>query len=653
MKVLDRTLDVTGTLDGERVGMTIDQSALSHIMSVLTDLYSDPELAVIREYSTNGLDSQIEAGVVRPIEVTLPSALSPYFKVRDFGLGMDAEDIRDTYSRYGTSTKRESNDVVGMLGLGCKSALTYTDQFTLIGVKHGLMTQVSIGRDEDGGGSMTIVAQDEPTDEPNGVEVIVPAKRGSDFSRKAYEFFSVWEPGSVLVNGVAPKRIDGTWITDTLLTTTQAKADYIVMGNVPYPMPPFEHRQDWMGKTTGYYNDNRQYLVAFVPIGAVQFTPSREALQMTRLTKNTVEAVLTEAREKVRDAMFAKIAAAKTAHEAQNLTREAQQMGIKDAPLWRGREVKLNLDRTLKYNDDPNGFLTAPTTHGYGRRKTGEITSTVPLDGHSIVLHNYVSTTMTPTKREKIELFMRQKGLDPTLYSRFVCNHKITKDERFWLTGSPIYDFEKEIAPIKLPKTLSAGGTAGPRGAYKGFRDDSWHNPIMAETIDTSKPVVYHEGNRYDAQDSLEWRKDLLPKDGVIVCLPANRVAKFLRDFPMAVEAAAYGRAKVEAVVKGLSKDDREAAMFQMCGGHQQDLRLMDETRVDDPALKKLIILSKRPVAGIISNLQAWSYWVPRTEQPQPYRKYPLMEHMSATLKGSILDHCYTYLNAAYAAGRS
>ena len=39
--------------------MSIDQSALSHIMNVLTDLYADPELAVIREYSSNALDSHI------------------------------------------------------------------------------------------------------------------------------------------------------------------------------------------------------------------------------------------------------------------------------------------------------------------------------------------------------------------------------------------------------------------------------------------------------------------------------------------------------------------------------------------------------------------------------------------------------------------
>src|ERR1035437_10098491 len=99
MKPEARVMNVTSTLQGERVGMSIDEGALAHIMSVLTDLYSDPEMAVIREYSTNALDAHVEAGVTRPIEVTLPSALSPYLKIRDYGTGLDVEDIRTIYSR--------------------------------------------------------------------------------------------------------------------------------------------------------------------------------------------------------------------------------------------------------------------------------------------------------------------------------------------------------------------------------------------------------------------------------------------------------------------------------------------------------------------------------------------------------------------------
>lgn len=59
-----------GTLGSEdRTRMTFDENSIAHLMSVLTDLYSDPEMAVIREYSTNALDAHRAAGINDPIEV--------------------------------------------------------------------------------------------------------------------------------------------------------------------------------------------------------------------------------------------------------------------------------------------------------------------------------------------------------------------------------------------------------------------------------------------------------------------------------------------------------------------------------------------------------------------------------------------------------
>ena len=53
----------TGNLGtDDRTAMTFDENAIAHLMSVLTDLYSDPTLAVVREYSTNARDAQIAAG---------------------------------------------------------------------------------------------------------------------------------------------------------------------------------------------------------------------------------------------------------------------------------------------------------------------------------------------------------------------------------------------------------------------------------------------------------------------------------------------------------------------------------------------------------------------------------------------------------------
>jgi HSP90 family molecular chaperone len=36
--------------------------------------------------------------------------------VEDFGIGLDADDVRNIISKYGKSTKRNSNTELGMMG---------------------------------------------------------------------------------------------------------------------------------------------------------------------------------------------------------------------------------------------------------------------------------------------------------------------------------------------------------------------------------------------------------------------------------------------------------------------------------------------------------------------------------------------------------
>src|SRR5271167_2884058 len=92
-------------IDGNKIAMRFDEDSLVHLMSLLTNAYTDPELAVVREYSTNARDSHIEAGQTRAIEVETPSALKPVLIIRDFGIGLSEQDIEEVYSLYGASTK--------------------------------------------------------------------------------------------------------------------------------------------------------------------------------------------------------------------------------------------------------------------------------------------------------------------------------------------------------------------------------------------------------------------------------------------------------------------------------------------------------------------------------------------------------------------
>jgi hypothetical protein len=87
---------IESTMDGQKIAMGIDEDAVDIIIDMVTELYSDREMAVVREYATNARDSHIEAGNDAPIEVITPTELSPYLIIRDFGIGMSLSDIEVT-----------------------------------------------------------------------------------------------------------------------------------------------------------------------------------------------------------------------------------------------------------------------------------------------------------------------------------------------------------------------------------------------------------------------------------------------------------------------------------------------------------------------------------------------------------------------------
>ena len=72
-----------------------------------------------------------------PFEVHLPTILEPYFSVRDYGTGLTDQEIESIYTTYFESTKTNSNEYIGALGLGSKSPFSYTDNFTVTSVKNG------------------------------------------------------------------------------------------------------------------------------------------------------------------------------------------------------------------------------------------------------------------------------------------------------------------------------------------------------------------------------------------------------------------------------------------------------------------------------------------------------------------------------------
>ena len=276
---------ITGDLGGEKIEYTVDQTALAHIMNVLTELYSDPHKAVVREISTNALDSHAISGQTRPIKITTPSRVNGFFIVEDFGAGMSPDDLRNIYSSYGASTKRGNNVEAGQLGLGSKSPFAIADQFTIRARKDGVETMAMLSRNANRSAQIEIVSE-QATDEPNGVRLQIPISGDLNvFNRKVEEFVRYVRPGLVDLNGEV-NDVPEHWLklSDDIYVNTNNRYGedgyqrnaIVVMGNVAYPADR---------------SSIPSSVIAYVPMGSLAFTPSREELMYIDLTEQTLRSV--------------------------------------------------------------------------------------------------------------------------------------------------------------------------------------------------------------------------------------------------------------------------------------------------------------------------------------------------------------------------
>lgn len=139
MKLQSHSRLVNTNIKSETRDFGIDAEDAQGLTILLRDtLYEDKILAPIREYITNAFDATEEKFPTkvfnRPtaIHIKLPNSDMPQFSVRDFGHGLTEDEINNIYTRYGKSTKRDSNTVAGCFGIGSKSYAAYTDKATIV-----------------------------------------------------------------------------------------------------------------------------------------------------------------------------------------------------------------------------------------------------------------------------------------------------------------------------------------------------------------------------------------------------------------------------------------------------------------------------------------------------------------------------------------
>jgi hypothetical protein len=263
----------------------VDPEGARRMMEMMINLYADQRLAVVREYISNAVDATRVAGRTEPVMVTTPTLLEPNFIVTDRGVGMSTEEVEATFLAFAASTKRDTNELVGGLGVGAKSAWALTESFLIDTVKDGKRTLVRAARDLQ----HQVLLAGKPTDLPTGTTISVPVEvtnHTAEWNRVVAEVSSAHDSGAVMVDGkpvtsiaAGPARI-GPVICRGGRTTVMIRSGGTLFESVPAITNMVEN-------ATGLNT-----CVVELPIGSFDHTPSRESIVATDRTTEAVKAAM-------------------------------------------------------------------------------------------------------------------------------------------------------------------------------------------------------------------------------------------------------------------------------------------------------------------------------------------------------------------------
>lgn len=258
-----------------------------------SSLYSNKIRAIVQELGANAKDSHKEAGKEDvPFEVHLPSIYEPFFHIRDFGVGLDHEQVMNLYTTYFASTKNDSNDYVGALGLGSKTPFSYTTNFSVIAIKNGRQGVYTAFIDDNGIPSIALMSET-TTEECNGVTISFSVNSNSDMRAFKDEVISVYSYFKVKPNIIGDQKVTFqtvNYIQENIIPgvhLTRRNPSNALMGEISYPIDRSQ------------FNHNPVFerllncgLTIEFNIGELDIQANREGLSYIALTKQNIETKL-------------------------------------------------------------------------------------------------------------------------------------------------------------------------------------------------------------------------------------------------------------------------------------------------------------------------------------------------------------------------
>jgi hypothetical protein len=393
-------------------------------------LYANKIRAIIREYSCNAVDSHVEAGRGDvPFDVHLPTALEPWFSVRDYGVGLDEQQVRNIFTTYFESTKTATDELIGGLGLGSKSAFSYTDNFTIVAVKDGIKRVFTAFINDQGVPSIAPMGE-EASNEPTGVEIRFAVEDSYDFRKFQEEARHVYKHFKLrpVVSGVSnfeftdPDYSDRDIIPGVHTNGRGYGYSYAVMGNIEYPLNVPGNMD--LGDVAHLLSCG---LTIEFAIGELDIQASREGLSYIPETVAAIKAKLEALNSVLADRIAEEVATVKNAWEKAYILEKKL-----NSDLWGAATRKYVIDTGFNLITD-NRYR--PTKKFLFDEKTLETKYNIVVRGFS-VSHGYSTATASRIALENIynnETHQYEKfvGIEVSKETKFVVNDtKVGATER-------------------------------------------------------------------------------------------------------------------------------------------------------------------------------------------------------------------------------
>ena len=491
----ETTIEQIGEVRGEA---QFKMKASRKAFQILSDLYSDKPLAIVRELGCNAADSMTASGQSdKPFHIHLPNSLEPWLIIQDFGTGISHENIYSIYTTYFESTKTNTNTQIGCLGLGSKSPFCYTDNFTITSVHDSEKRIYNAYFNASNMPTISLMSS-EKTKDGNGVAIQIPIKSSNfdDFTQAVYKSFRFFDVKPTISGGkidweeIKPDFTGSFWKSYHKLNKS-----YAIMGGVTYPIETYKLDGD-------HYDILRKAgLVIRFEIGEIDFTPSRESISYCDDTIKALDAKVAlvkkdfvtkvEAMVKNSDNL---LDAMKAYYMLQNQWSFLNSKLISGKVNWKGVDIS-NPRSVLKDKVE----IISVAKKQWGRAKT--TASDFPS------LHNaamwYVNDLPRGGSLSRVTQEIRGHQ-DKDIAINLTTNDGMVKLIKMGFPAS-IFHLASSLTPVaSIRKSSSGGGNAKPKGVvviYKkgGDYKTSWDSEDHNLGIDaTPKYYIVKEGNTFN-----------------------------------------------------------------------------------------------------------------------------------------------------------